>query len=153
MLPIEELMKANFRRLTTSHHGDLWPPVSIASREPEMMRREQPSHTHTHTPDTMNQRFRSETLTFSFFKVWISYTVYLCVCVFFFSGWTGLQREKENMFWRDGLWCQVWAVPRSDRVRLTKGSQWWQQNWPLHWTQERTMTRAVGERTSYNNET
>lgn len=41
-LPIEELMKVNFRRLTTSHHGDLWPPVSMAKIEPEMIRMEQP---------------------------------------------------------------------------------------------------------------
>lgn len=45
-LPIEELMKVNFRRLTTSHHGDLWPPVSMAKREPEMIRLEQPLQRH-----------------------------------------------------------------------------------------------------------
>ena len=42
MLPIEEVMKANFNRLTTSHQGDVWPPVSMASREPEMMSAEEP---------------------------------------------------------------------------------------------------------------
>lgn len=50
-LPIEELMKVNLRRLTTSHHGDLWPPVSMANRELEMMRTEQPSrHDREHCP-------------------------------------------------------------------------------------------------------
>lgn len=43
MLPMDELMKANLSRLTTSHHGDLWPPVSMAKRELEMMRAEHPS--------------------------------------------------------------------------------------------------------------
>lgn len=43
MLPMEEVMKANFSRLTTSHHGDIWPPVTRANRELEMMRRVQPS--------------------------------------------------------------------------------------------------------------
>ena len=57
MLPIEEVMKANFNRLTTSHQGDVWPPVSMASREPEMMSAEEPGGDRvTATSDTLSQR-------------------------------------------------------------------------------------------------
>lgn len=41
ILPMDEVMKVNLNKLTTSHHGDLWPPVRIASKEPEMIRTEQ----------------------------------------------------------------------------------------------------------------
>jgi len=42
MLPIDDVMKANFSRLTISHHGDFCPSVSVASMEPEVMSREHP---------------------------------------------------------------------------------------------------------------
>lgn len=41
MLPMDDVMKVNLNMLTTSHQGDLCPPVSIASKEPEMISTEQ----------------------------------------------------------------------------------------------------------------
>lgn len=41
MLPIEEVMKVNFSRLTTSHHGEISPSLSTAKREPQIMKIEQ----------------------------------------------------------------------------------------------------------------
>ncbi|KAG5286487.1 hypothetical protein AALO_G00015380 [Alosa alosa] len=54
-------MKVNLNKLTTSHHGDLWPPVRVASNELEMIKTEQlrrPNSDSSRIPGVMSATLR-----------------------------------------------------------------------------------------------